>query len=332
MLDLLRINLCSPLTLSFALGVFARLVKSELALPRDIYTGLSIYLLFALGLKGGVELSHSSLAEIAGPAFVTILLGCLTPISSYLVLRRLGKFSIADSAGIAAHYGSVSAVTFIAAQQFVTSVGVPAEGYMPTLLTLLEIPGIQVALAIGIFQMAANSNTTETGEQAPPKRPVKEILHELLTSRSMILLVGGLVIGTAVGETGWKPVQPVFEGLFKGLLAIFLLEMGLAAGSRLGDLKKAGFFLLGFGILMPLVHGTLGAYLGSLAGLSVGGCTVLATMAASASYIAAPPAVRMTLPEANPTYYLTAALAITFPFNLLAGIPIYFEISKRLCQ
>ncbi len=332
MLDLLRINLCSPLTLSFALGVFARLVKSELALPRDIYTGLSIYLLFALGLKGGVELSHSSLAEIAGPAFVTILLGCLTPISSYLVLRRLGKFSIADSAGIAAHYGSVSAVTFIAAQQFVTSVGVPAEGYMPTLLTLLEIPGIQVALAIGIFQMAANSNTTETGEQAPTKRPVKEILHELLTSRSMILLVGGLVIGTAVGETGWKPVQPVFEGLFKGLLAIFLLEMGLAAGSRLGDLKKAGFFLLGFGILMPLVHGTLGAYLGSLAGLSVGGCTVLATMAASASYIAAPPAVRMTLPEANPTYYLTAALAITFPFNLLAGIPIYFEISKRLCQ
>ena len=286
MLDVLRINLCSPLTLSFALGVFARLVRSELALPRDLYTALSIYLLFALGLKGGVELSHSSLASISGPAFVTILLGCLTPVSAYLVLRRLGKFSIADSAGIAAHYGSVSAVTFIAAQQFTTSVGAPAEGFM----------------------------------------------HELLTSRSMLLLVGGLVIGTSVGETGWKPVQPVFEGLFKGLLTIFLLEMGLAAGSRLGDLKQAGFFLLAFGIVMPIIHGTLGAWLGSLAGLSVGGCTVLATMAASASYIAAPPAVRMTLPEANPTFYLTAALAITFPFNLLAGIPIYYEISKRLCQ
>lgn len=267
MLDVLRINLCSPLTLSYALGVFARLVRSELALPRDLYTGLSIYLLFALGLKGGVELSHSLLAEISGPAFVTILLGCLTPVSAYLVLRHLGGFSVQDSAGIAAHYGSVSAVTFIAAQQFVTSVGAPAEGFMPTLLTLLEIPGIQVALAIGAFQIAANTKTTGTNEDATPRRPVKEILHELLTSRSMLLLVGGLVIGTAVGETGWKPVQPLFEGLFKGLLTIFLLEMGLAAGSRLGDLKKAGFFLLAFGILMPILHGTLGAYLGSLAGL-----------------------------------------------------------------
>ncbi|MFO1003319.1 MAG: sodium-dependent bicarbonate transport family permease [Planctomycetaceae bacterium] len=330
MLDVLRINLCSPLTLSFALGVFARLVRSELSLPRDLYTALSIYLLFALGLKGGVELSHSSLASISGPALVTILLGCLTPVSAYLVLRRMGRFSVADSAGIAAHYGSVSAVTFIAAQQFVASVGSPAEGFMPTLLTLLEIPGIQIALAIGAFQMSAasRSNPDHSGQTA---RPVREIMHELLTSRSMLLLVGGLVIGTAVGETGWKPVQPVFEGLFKGLLTIFLLEMGLAAGSRLGDLKQAGLFLLGFGILMPIVHGSIGAYLGSLAGLSVGGCTVLAAMAASASYIAAPPAVRMTLPEANPTFYLTAALAITFPFNLLAGIPIYYEIAKRLC-
>lgn len=336
MLDVLRINLCSPLTLSFALGVFARLVRSELALPRDLYTALSIYLLFALGLKGGVELSHSSLAAIFGPACVTILLGCLTPVSAYLVLRRLGKFTIADSAGIAAHYGSVSAVTFIAAQQFATSVGAPAEGFMPTLLTLLEIPGIQIALAIGAFQMAGSAKShAERGAAGDvmisPGKPYREILHELLTSRSMLLLVGGLMIGTAAGETGWKPVQPVFEGLFKGLLTIFLLEMGLAAGSRLGDLKQAGFFLLGFGMVMPIIHGFVGAFLGSLAGLSIGGCTVLASMAGSASYIAAPPAVRMTLPEANPTFYLTAALAITFPFNLLVGIPIYYEFSKWLC-
>jgi hypothetical protein len=148
----------------------------------------------------------------------------------------------------------------------------------------------------------------------------------------MLLLVGGLTIGTAVGETGWRPVQPVFEGLFKGLLTIFLLEMGLAAGSRLSDLRHAGVFLLAFGMIMPILHGTLAAFMGSLVNLSVGGCTVLATMAASASYIAAPPAVRMTLPEANPTYYLTAALAITFPFNLLVGIPIYYEISRWLCS
>lgn len=339
MLDVLRINLCSPLTLSFALGVFARIVRSELSLPRDLYTAMSIYLLFALGLKGGVELSHSSLAEISGPALVTILLGCLTPVTSYLVLRRLGRFSVADAAGIAAHYGSVSAVTFIAAQQFVTSVGAPAEGFMPTLLTLLEIPGIQVALAIGVFQSGQRRLTDGGGNQSEShpagsasRRPAKEVIHELLTSRSMLLLVGGLLIGAISGETGWKPVQPVFEGMFKGVLTLFLLDMGLAAGSRLGDLRKAGGFLLLFGIAMPLIHGTAAAYLGMLAGLSVGGCTVLATMAASASYIAAPPAVRMTLPEANPTYYLTAALAITFPFNLVAGIPIYFEISKRFCH
>jgi hypothetical protein len=343
MFDILKINLCSPLTLAFALGVFARLVKSELALPRDLYTSLSIYLLFALGLKGGVELSHSSLTEISGPAFVTLLLGFITPVTSYLVLRRLGRFSIADAAGIAAHYGSVSAVTFIAAQQFVTSAGFPAEGFMPTLLTILEIPGIQVALAIGAFQMARSSRHSASdgkldGASVPvasaigSERKTRELMHELLTSRSMMLLVGGLVIGASVGDSGWKMVQPVFEGLFKGLLTIFLLEMGLAAGSRLGDLRHAGLFLLGFGIIMPIVHGSLGAYLGSLSGLSVGGCTVLGTMAASASYIAAPPAVRMTLPEANPTFYLTAALAITFPFNLVFGIPIYFAISTYFCS
>jgi len=332
MFDILKINLCSPLTLAFALGVFARLVRSELSLPRDLYTSLSIYLLFALGLKGGVELSHSSIAAISGPAAVTVLLGVITPITSYLVLRRLGRFSIADSAGIAAHYGSVSAVTFIAAQQFVTQAGSPAEGFMPTLLTLLEIPGIQIALAIGAFQLRNESMKTEGGGTSASKQSTRELLHELLTSRSMMLLVGGLIIGVSVGDQGWKAVQPVFEGLFKGLLTLFLLEMGLAAGARLGDLRKTGLFLLGFGIVMPILHGSLGAYLGSLAGLSVGGCTVLATMAASASYIAAPPAVRMTLPEANPTYYLTAALAITFPFNLIFGIPIYFAIAKAFCS
>ena len=201
---------------------------------------------------------------------------------------------------------------------------------MPTLLTLLEIPGIQIALAIGKFQMARARPTEDSTLSTPHSQSTRELIHELLTSRSMLLLLGGLVIGTLVGESGWKPVQPVFEGLFKGLLCLFLLEMGIAAGSRLGDLKKAGLFLIGFGIVMPLLHGSLGVYLGTLAGLSVGGCTVLGTMAASASYIAAPPAVRMTLPDANPTLYLTSALAITFPFNLILGIPIYFAIAQSL--
>ena len=231
-----------------------------------------------------------------------------------------------DSAAMAAHYGSVSAVTFIAAQQFAQRVGTPAEGFMPTLLTLLESPGIHIALLIGAVERAklqkAAGTVTGSGMGA--------VLHEVLTGRTMILLVGGLFVGLLMGSSGWTAVSPFFDSGFKGALMLFLLEMGIVAGARLGDLKKVGPFLLAFGMLMPIVNGTLGALLGTWAGLSVGGATVLATMASSASYIAAPPAVRLTLPEANPTYTLTASLAITFPFNILAGIPIYHSIATAL--
>ncbi len=331
MLEVLRINLCSPISLAFVLGLFARIIRSELSLPRELYASLSIYLLLALGLKGGVELSHASMAELAWPAVVTLLLGVITPCTAYLVLRRIGRFSIADSAGIAAHYGSVSAVTFIAAQQFVQTLGFPAEGFMPTLLTLLESPGIHVALGIGAVQTARlASQPRADGSHPVERRPLKEVLHEVLTARSMILLVGGLACGFVMGEKGYEPVKPFFEGMFKGALTLFLLEMGLAAGARLGDLKSTGLFLLAFGMIMPILHGSLGVFLGHWAGLSIGGATVLGAMAASASYIAAPPAVRMTLPEANPTLYLTAALAITFPFNIVLGIPIYFQLARML--
>lgn len=317
MSEILVANLLSPIVLSFVLGVVARLAGSDLRLPKDLYTGLSIYLLFALGLKGGHELSHAAISDIAWPAAATLLLGCLTPVSAYTVLRRLGRFSIADSAGIAAHYGSVSAVTFIAAQSFCSSAGSPPEGYLATLLTILESPGIAIALAIGAVGIGGS-------------RPVSESLHEILTGRTMMLLVGGLLVGLAMGDKGWTAVSPFFEGGFKGALTIFLLEMGIVAADRLGDLRKVGLFLLAFGMGMPLLHGGLGAALGVWSGLSPGGATVLAAMAASASYIAAPPAVRLTLPEANPTYSLTASLAITFPFNVIVGIPLYFEMAKRL--
>lgn len=326
MFETLKSNLLSPIPLAFALGVLARLIKSEFSLPKDLYTSLSIYLLFALGLKGGVELSHSSFHTIAWPAAATLLLGCITPLFAYATLRWLGRFNSADSAGIAAHYGSVSAVTFIAAQQFVQRMGVPAEGFMPTLLTLLESPGIHIALAIGAVQ---RSRALAVAGQSQSSA-VKHVLHEVFTGRTMVLLVGGLLVGFAMGAPGWTAVSPFFDTGFKGALMLFLLEMGIVAASRFGDLRTVGPFLLAFGILMPLVHGALGVALGHLAGLSVGGCTVLGTMAASASYIAAPPAVRLTLPEANPTFSLTASLAITFPFNILAGIPIYFRIAQAL--
>jgi len=326
MLETLQANLLSPIPLAFALGVVTRLMKSEFSLPKDLYSSLSIYLLFALGLKGGAELAHATFDRIAWPAAVTLLLGCLTPITSFVVLRSLGRFGSADAAGIAAHYGSVSAVTFIAAQQFLQRTNVSVEAFMPTLLTLLESPGIHVALAIGALQRTRSLTAGAERETGT----VSQVLHEVLTGRTMVLLVGGLLVGYFMGESGWTAVSPFFEGGFKGALTLFLLEMGIVAGSRLGDLKKVGSFLLGFGIVMPLVHGALGVALGRWAGLSIGGCTMLGTMAASASYIAAPPAVRLTLPEANPTYSLTAALAITFPFNLLAGIPIYYRVAQAL--
>nr|MCU0650520.1 sodium-dependent bicarbonate transport family permease [Gemmatimonadaceae bacterium] len=293
--DILRANLLSPIVLAFALGIVTKLIKSEFSLPKDLYASLGIYLLFALGIKGGVELSHSSYDAIAMPAAVTLFIGCLTPITAYLTLRHLGRFSTTDSAAVAAHYGSVSAVTFIAAQQFVQRMGAPAEGFMPTLLTLLESPGIHIALGIGAVQRMKQlqasaamvgvtsggaavlgggpGNLAVAGDAPPAVGSLKQVLHEVLTARTMVLLVGGLIIGFLMGEKGWEQIKPFYDGGFRGALTLFILEMGIIAGARLGDLKKVGPFLLGFGMLMPVVHGALGAALGSWAGLSVGGAT-----------------------------------------------------------
>ncbi|HSM05625.1 MAG TPA: sodium-dependent bicarbonate transport family permease [Longimicrobiales bacterium] len=316
--DILRVNLLSPVTLAFALGILAKRMRSDLALPKDVYAALGIYLLFALGLKGGHELGAAPLAVIVLPAVATLALGVVRPLTSYGVLRSTGRFGVADSAGIAAHYGSVSAVTFIAALTFVEAVGSPAEGFLPTLLALLESPGIAIALLIGALKVGTD-------------RPVSEVMHEVLTGRTLVLLVGGLLIGYVSSPEAWEEVAPVFTGpVFKGALTIFLLEMGLVAGDRLSDLKRAGPYLLVFGIGMALAHGALGVLIGRAAGLGVGGAAVLGAMAASASYIAAPPAVRITLPQANPTLSLTASLAITFPFNIVIGIPLYYQLSLWL--
>ncbi len=320
MSDVLLVNILSPITLAFALGLVSRMVRSEFHLPRDIYLALGIYLLFALGLKGGVELAKSPLGDIWLPIVVTLAIGCVRPVTSYVVLRRVGGLGVPDSAGIAAHYGSVSAVTFIAALDFVRGMGSPAEGFLPTMLALLESPGIHIALAFGVL----HRNATAPGRAGS----TRDAFHEVLTGRTMILLVGGLLVGYVVTPAAWQEVQPFFDGaIFKGALVLFLLEMGVVAGERLSDLKKVGVFLLAFGLIMPIVHGALGVAAGHLAGLSVGGATVLGAMSASASYIAAPPAVRMTLPKANPTFSLTASLAITFPFNIVIGIPIYYQMA-----
>ncbi|MCS7082965.1 MAG: sodium-dependent bicarbonate transport family permease [Bacteroidetes bacterium] len=310
-------NLLSPIVLAFALGVLAALLRSPIGFPEELYRALSIYLLLAIGLRGGAELGHARMAELWAPALVTLLLGLLTPLSAYLILRRLGRLDRTNAAAIAAHYGSVSAVTFIAAQAFGRATGAPGEGFMPTLVALLEAPAIVVALLIARIRARGAGSWGE-------------VLHEVLTGPSVFLLLGGVLIGWVAGPERFRAIEPFFVSGFQGALVLFLLELGIVAGRRLRDLRRVGLFLIGFGIAVPCLHGLLGVILGTWAGLSVGGSAILGAMAASASYIAAPAAVRLALPEANPTLYLTASLGITFPFNLTLGIPIYFAIAHML--
>lgn len=317
-LELVQINLLSPMVLAFALGITATLLHSDLKLPDELYTTLSIYLLLAIGLKGGIALAETSLAVFWAPAVATLLLGIIIPVIAYGVARKIGKLNVADAAALAAHYGSVSAVTFAAAQTFLDTVGVRYEGFMPALVAILEVPAIVVALLIA--QVAG----------APQGGDWRKALRELLTSKSILLLVGGMIIGWLAGPRGGKEVAPVFVDLFKGALTFFLLELGMVAARRFRDLPSAGLFLLGFGIIMPIFNGLLGVWFGSITGLSLGGSTILGVLSASASYIAAPAAVRIALPQANPGFYLTAALGITFPFNLAIGLPLYYTIASLI--
>jgi hypothetical protein len=314
-IGMLTANLLSPLILAFVLGVIASLVRSDLRLPDALYNSLSIYLLLAIGLKGGVELNKTPLGDFIWPALLTLFLGILTPITAYNILRKLGRFDRVNASAIAAHYGSVSAVTFIVAMTFGAMTGQEPEGFMPALVAILEVPAIVVAI------MIAFTREKRAGSW-------QEALHEVLAGRSVILLVGGLLIGWVVGPSGFEPVAPFFAAGFQGALTLFLLEMGVVTARRLQDLRRVGLFLIGFGIFVPILHGLLAVWLGGLVGLSPSGSAVLGAMVSSASYIAAPAAVRIALPEANPTFYLTASLGITFPFNVTLGIPLYYTFAS----
>lgn len=314
-IELIQLNLLSPVVLAFFLGAAATLLRSDLKIPDELYQALSLYLLLAIGMKGGVELSASSPAEFLLPSLAALVLGCLIPIWCYIILRRLGSLSVADSAAIAAHYGSVSAVTFLATLSFLSALEIPHEGFLPALLAIMEVPAIVVALVIARSRL-------------PGATSWRDILQEILTGKSIVLLLGGLLIGYAAGRDGFAKVEPFFVAPFQGVLALFLLEMGMVAARRLPDMRRAGPFLVTFSIVMPLLHGIIGVYVGRWVGLSMGGSVALAVLTASASYIAAPAAVRLSLPQANPTFYLTTSLAITFPFNLAIGIPLYYAFAN----
>ncbi|MBM3639455.1 MAG: sodium-dependent bicarbonate transport family permease [Actinobacteria bacterium] len=314
--DLVSLNLESPVVLAFLLGVIAAFIKSDLRFPEQVTSLLSTYLLFAIGLKGGLRLRESSVSELAWPVVITLILGVATPLVAFIVARAFVRLDTINAASLAAHYGSVSAVTFTAAESFARAAGTLEEGFLPALVAVLEIPGIVVALVIA--------------SRARQVRSMSSAIHEVLTGKSVVLLLGGLIIGTIANQEALTRVEPFFIGLFQGLLCLFLLDLGTLAGQRFNSIRRAGARLLVFATVLPIVFGVIGVFLASLVGMSEGGATVLAAMAASASYIAAPAAVRVGLPEADIGVSLGAALGVTFPFNLIIGIPLYSEIASAL--
>lgn len=321
--ELLASNLLSPMLLAFVLGMLATAVRSDLEIPPALHSTLSLFLLLAIGMKGGVAVAKSSFAALWLPTLVTIAAGIAITLCAYAVLRMLVGLRRVDAAAVAAHYGSVSAVTFLAARDLAQrSVG-EVEGILVALVVALEIPAILVGLWLG-----------RRGAVGPEGRAQRlwPSMREVVTGRSMLLLGGGLVIGALSGPERMERVTPMYFGLFDGVLMLFLLDLGMAAARRLRDLRQVGWRFIAFAWLLPVCNGVLGAGLGHLLGFSTAGAAVFGAMLASASYIAAPAAVRLGLPEANPSLYLTAALGLTFPFNLAFGIPLYLATAQWLAR
>jgi hypothetical protein len=309
-------NLLSPGVLFFALGAFAAAVKSDVGLPRQVAQTLALYLMAAIGFKGGAQLREAGLGLEAGLALAAgLALGLMIPLIAYAVLTRLVRLDKINSSAIAAHYGSVSLVTFGAAVALFEQIGEPTSGFMPAVLALMEAPAIAVGVALA--RRAGSSGDTSG-----------HAIRDAVTTGSVLVLLGATVIGLVLGAQGLQDLDGFFVAPFTGVLALFLLDMGLVAFSRIGALKKAGIRPIIFATTMPLISGLLGVLLGSVIGLGVGDAALLATLAASASYIAAPAAMRVAVPEANPGLSLPLAIGVTFPFNLIVGIPLYLQLSQ----
>ncbi len=303
-----------PVVGFFVLGIAAGLLRSDLKLPAGLVDVLSIYLLIAIGLKGGIELSQAATGTLFWSILVAVVMSTGTPLVAYPVLRAFGDLPRPDAASIAAHYGSVSVVTFAVGASYLTRLNEPFEAYLSVLLVFLEFP----ALMIGVLLARGISKDT----------PWRTLAHEVLAGKAIVLLVGALAIGWVAGADGAGALTDFYGGMFKGVLSLFLLAMGLITASRIGDLRHTGPFLIGFGIVVPIVSGFGGAFVGYWLGLSVGGTTLLAVLYASASYIAAPAAMRIAVPEANPALSMGASLGVTFPFNVVVGIPLYHMLAR----
>tara|TARA_B110000503_G_C7150547_1_gene414946 strand:- start:683 stop:1681 length:999 start_codon:yes stop_codon:yes gene_type:complete len=319
--------------LFFVLGVFARLVGSDLRLPEALYETLSIYLLLAIGLKGGIELSQQPLSSLAPEILAAALLSFLIPLLLYPIFR-FAKFNWADSASIGAHFGSVSVVTFAVALAALSKQGIDYESHAPLWVAVMEAPGLVAGVLLArAAQRRAESNqlmgtspSTVSAKVSSAQGGWKTIAHDVIFGKSVLLLLGGLFIGATAGVEGTAPIKALFIDPFKGVLALFLLELGLVAGGRLAEVKKYGFKILLLGISVPLCLAVLGMFVGNLLGLSAGGVAIFTTLAASASYIAAPTAMRIAIPQANAGLSITLSLGIVFPFNVVIGIPIYIQM------
>lgn len=310
-------NLTSVSVLVFVLGFLAARLKSDVQIPDQVYQIISVYLLFGIGLKGGVSLHHTSGSGIAKPILMTIALGVVIPSLAFFILKGVKNLNSIDRGAIAAHYGSTSLVTFTAALVFLENSKITYEGFATTLMTIMEVPGI----IVGIFLATRNAHSHVSWSTS---------LKEIVLGKTIVLLVGGLIIGAISGDTGYEKVKPFFVSLQAGILTLFLMHLGYIAGSQIQLIKAAGPQLLLFAIVFPVISGSLGVIGGEIAGLSVGGATVLGILAASASYIAAPAAIGIALPEANKSIAITMSIGVTFPFNLIVGIPLLNLIATTL--
>jgi len=313
-LDLAIENLTSPPVLAFVLGALAVILRSDLRLPDPIHTWISTYLLLAIGLKGGHSLKGSDISSLVMPATLTVTFGIAIPVVVFFVTTKLLKLNAPDAGSIAAHYGSVSVVTFTAAMVFAAEADFITEPFMTSLVAILEVPGIVVALILASMKSEGVN--------------WRNAVHEVLTGRSVLLLIGGLAIGAVSSANSYSRVEPFFVGMFSGLLTLFLLDMGATVATRFATSGKPPLRMAMFAIITPIVFGSAGILAAHSIGLSIGGSAVFGIMAASASYIAAPAAVRIALPDADSGLSLGLALGVTFPFNLTIGIPLAFIFSR----
>ena len=329
-----------PAVLFFALGMFACIIKSDLKFPPDMHKMIVIYLLVGIGLHGGKALSEASMSSAIPAVIAALLLGFGLPIVAYIIMRFIGKIDPMNSAAIAAHYGSVSAGTYMTAVAFLNGISVDYEAYPVIMLAIMESPAIIIGLILAGYSrrvLAAQQSSiggpavaAEEGD-GHQKGMLKHLVIESFTNGSILLLFGSMAIGSIINEPNMTKIEPFFDKIFMGALCLFLLDMGMEAGKRISEFKDVGIFLVIFGVIMPIIGATVGILLGHFwLQYSIGGVTLVTVLAASCSYIAVPPAMRLAVPEANPSFYLTLSLGLTFPFNVLVGIPIYYGAAQWL--